>query len=627
MKLVRGAWKLLVGIKDGLVLLFMLLFFGLLFAALAATPNPGAVTPGALLVDLEGVIVEQPAETDPFAAVTGSDVMRENRLRDVIHALETAATDSRVKVVVLDLDRFSGGGQVALADVGAAIDKVRATKKPVLAYATGYTDDGYQLAAHASEIWLNPLGAALFTGPGGSQLYYKGLIDKLGVTTHVYKVGVYKSAVEPYLRADQSPEAKQANQALADSLWAGWQAEVAKARPKAKLAQFIAAPDEALKAQGNDLTKAAVAAGIVDKLGDRTAFGKRVAEIAGASDDGIAGRYKHTKLANWLAANPAPTSGDAIGIVTVAGVISDGEAGPGSAGGDTISKLILNGIAKKKLKALVVRIDSPGGSALASEQIRSALLEAKATGLPIVVSMGSVAASGGYWISTAGDQVFAEPGTITGSIGVFGVFPTLENALAKIGVTSDGVGTTPLSGQPDIYGGTTPQFDAVMQAGVETIYGRFLAIVSAARKLPTAEVDRIGQGRVWDGGTARQLKLVDSFGSLDAAVAEAARRAKIKDPAKVQRVYLEKPPSVFATLMNGFSGGGEEDDAGAPAADLLTRMSRERMALAERAVADARLLTEGSAIQARCLECGHEPARYPSGRVDLFTRLLAGLYR
>lgn len=625
MKLVRGAWKLLVGIKDALVLLFMLLFFGLLFAALAATPNPGAVTAGALLVDLEGVIVEQPAETDPFAAVTGSQVMRENRLRDVVHALETAATDDRIKVVVLDLDRFAGGGQVALADVAAALDKVRARRKPVLAYATGYSDDGYQLAAHASEIWLNPMGAALFTGPGGSHLYYKGLIDKLGVTTHVYKVGVYKSAVEPYIRADQSPEAKQANQALADALWSGWQADVAKARPKAKLAAFIAAPDAALKAEGNDLAKAAVSAGIIDRLGDRTAFGKRVAEIAGASNNGVAGQYKHTKLANWLAANPASTSGDAIGIVTVAGVISDGEAGPGSAGGDTISKLILDAIAKNKLKALVVRIDSPGGSALASEQIRSALLEAKAKGLPIVVSMGSVAASGGYWVSTAGDRVFAEPATITGSIGVFGMFPTLENALAKIGVTSDGVATTPLSGQPDIYGGTTPQFDAVMQAGVETIYGRFLSIVSAARKLPTAEVDRIGQGRVWDGGTARQLKLVDAFGSLDAAVEEAAKRAKL-DPAKVHRVYLEKPPSVFATLMKSFTEGGDEDDAGAPAADLLTRMAQQRIAVAERAVADARALAEGPAIQARCLECG-EPTNNPSARLDLFTRLLAGLYR
>lgn len=625
MKLVRGAWKLLVGIKDALVLLFMLLFFGLLFAALSSTPNPGAVTTGALLVDLDGVIVEQPAETDPFAAVTGSQVMRENRLRDVVHALETAATDDRIKVVVLDLDRFAGGGQVALADVGVAIDKVRAQRKPVLAYATGYTDDGYHLAAHASEIWLNPMGAALFTGQGSSHLYYKGLIDKLGVTTHVYKVGVYKSAVEPYIRSDQSPEAKEANQALADALWAGWQAEVAKARPKAKLAGFIAAPDEALKAEGNDLTRAAVAAGIVDKLGDRTAFGKRVAEIAGAANDGIAGHYKHTKLANWLAANPPSTGGDAIGIVTVAGVISDGEAGPGSAGGDTISKLILDAIAKNKLKALVVRIDSPGGSALASEQIRSALLEAKAKGLPIVVSMGSVAASGGYWVSTAGDRVFAEPATITGSIGVFGLFPTLENALAKIGVTSDGVATTPLSGQPDIYGGTTPQFDAVMQAGVETIYGRFLSIVSAARKLPTAEVDRIGQGRVWDGGTARQLKLVDAFGSLDAAVEEAAKRAKL-DPAKVHRVYLEKQPSVFATLMKSFTEGGDEDDAGAPAADLLTRMARQRMAVAQRAVADARALAEGPAIQARCLECG-EPSNNPPARLDLLTRLLSGLYQ
>jgi len=219
-----------------------------------------------------------------------------------------------------------------------------------------------------------------------------------------------------------------------------------------------------------------------------------------------------------------------------------------------------------------------------------------------------------------GDHVFAEPATITGSIGVFGIFPTLENALGKIGVTADGVKTTPLSGQPDLYGGTNPQFDAVMQASVEGIYTRFLGIVSAARKLPTAEVDRIGQGRVWDGGTARQLKLVDGFGSLDAAIAEAAKRAKL-DPAKVHAVYLEKPPSFLATLLKGW--GEDEEDAGAPAADLLTRMAHERLALAQKAVTDARMLAEGPAIQVRCLECGAGAPPTPGDRLGLFAQLLA----
>ena len=620
MKLVRGAWKLLVGVKDALVLLFMLLFFALLFLALSAGPNPASVTPGALLANLDGSIVEQPAETDPFATFAGGTRVRENRLRDVVHALETAATDERIKVVVLDLDRFTGGGQVALGDVGAALDKVRA-KKPVLAYATGYSDDAYQLAAHASEIWLNPMGLAMFTGPGGSRLYYKGLIDKLGVTTHVYKVGAYKSAVEPYVRTDQSPEAREANQALVDALWGNWQAEVAKARPKAQIAAFIAAPDQAVKAANGDLAKAALSAGVVDQLGDRIAFGKRVAKLAGTNESGPAGNYKHTKLANWLAANPPKTEGDAIGVVTVAGVISDGEAGPGSAGGDTIAKLILDGLAKKKLKALVVRVDSPGGSALASEQIRTALLEAKAKGLPVVVSMGSVAASGGYWVSTAADHVLAEPATITGSIGVFGVFPTLEKTIGKIGVTADGVRTTPFSGQPDLFGGTNPQFDAVMQSSVENTYGRFLAIVSGARKLPVAEVDRVGQGRVWDGGTARQLKLVDAFGSLDAAIAEAAKRAKL-DPAKVHALYLEKQPGWLSSLAKSFEGDGNED-ADAPASDLLTRMAHQQLALVDRAIGDARALAKGPAIQARCLECGSDaPGPRATDRLTLFAKLL-----
>ena len=623
MKLVRGAWKLLVGIKDGLVLILMLLFFGALFAALSAKPNT-RITDGALVLALAGSIVEQPAEADPVALLSGQPAAQELRLRDVVRALDAARTDSRVKAVVLDMDRFTGGYPAALAEVGDAVARVRASNKPVLAYATLYTDGAYRIASNASEVWQNPFGGTMFRGPGGAQLYYKGLIDKLGVNAHVYRVGQFKSAVEPFTRADQSEPARAANQALYGAIFDQWRGAVQKARPKAQLDAFLTRPDAVNQAAGGDIAQANLRGGIVDKLGDRLAFGKRVAELAGEDKGKAAGSFRTIKYASWLAANPAPTSGDAIGVITVAGTIVDGEAKPGTAGGDTIAKLLLDGLATKNLKALVVRVDSPGGSVLASERIRQAILQAKAAKLPVVVSMGGLAASGGYWVSTPGDVIFAEPNTITGSIGVFGVIPTFENTLSKIGVTADGVGTTPLSGQPDVLRGTNPAFDTIMQSGVEHIYARFTGMVAQSRGLPQARVDQIGQGRVWDGGTARQLKLVDRFGNLTDAVAEAARRAGL-DPAKVQTVYLEKEPSPLEKALKGFADRQRGDAPDQAATDLLGRVAIEQRSVLAQALGDARrMLTAPAGVQARCLECGGlGPVRASAEDASLFDLIVA----
>ncbi len=618
MKLVRGAWKILVGIKDFLVLVLLLLFFTGLFAALSHKPNAAAIRDGALVVALDGTLVEQPEQPDPFQNVGGGKALGQVRLRDVLRALDTARTDGRVKAVVLDMDRFLGGYPAAVTEVTDAVARVRASGKQVLAYATGYTDDSYQIASAANEIWVHPMGGAMFMGPGGRQLYYKGLIDKLGVTAHVYKVGKYKSAVEPYVRADMSPEAREASEALYGSILGQWQQSIAKARPKARIAEFIAKPDEVIAGAKGDIAQANLAYGIVDKTGDRIAFGKRVAQIVGARTDKVAGNFNAIRLRDWLAANPAPSGGDAIGVITVAGEIVDGKAGPGHAGGDTISSLILKGLANKNLKALVVRVDSPGGSALASEQIRQAVLQVKAKGLPVVVSMGSLAASGGYWVSTSGDTIFAEPSTITGSIGIFGILPTFENSLAKIGVTSDGVQTTPLSGQPSIYGGTNAAVDRILQSAIEAGYGRFISLVSQSRKLTPARVDEIGQGRVWIGGVAHQLGLVDRFGGLSDAIAEAAKRAKL-DPAKVHPVYLEKQSSSWVTFLAGLlrdTGDDDDDDwADQPAGeDAYARIATERRAMLAQALGDAKRLASGGSVQARCLECaGIGPA---VGRAD-----------
>lgn len=604
MKLVRGAWKLLVGIKDFLALALLLLFFAMLFAALNARPGKRAIGEGALVMKLDGRLVEQPREVDPFAgAGIAGEVMRENRVRDVVHALDTARTDARVKAVVLDLDRFAGGYPASVSAVAEAVGRVRAGGKPVLAYATAYMDSSYLIAANASEIWVNPFGGSLFMGPGGSQLYYKGLIDKLGVNVHVYRVGQFKSAVEPYTLTGQSAPARAANEALYGSLFEQWKQAVARARPKAKIAPVLAAPDVAVRAANGDIARMNLDAGLVDHLGDEATFGKRVAQIVGSDAGKPAGSYKSIRMADWIAANPVAKTGDAIGVVTVAGEIVDGKAGPGTAGGDTIAKLVRDGLAKNKLKALVVRVDSPGGSVLASEEIRQAILQAKAQGLPVVISMGGLAASGGYWVSTAGDVILAEPNTITGSIGIFGILPSFENALAKIGVTADGVATTPLSGQPDVYKGFTPQMDTVIQANIEAGYARFINLVAKARGMTPARVNEIGQGRVWDGGTARQLGLVDRFGGFDDALAEAARRAKL-DPAKVHAVYLDKEPGWAAKLAQAFASRDDEDQADTgQARDILGRIAADRRAVFAQALGDARRLASGASMQARCLEC------------------------
>jgi protease-4 len=457
-------------------------------------------------------------------------------------------------------------------------------------------DDSYLLASHASEIWLDPMGIAVIAGPGGNQPYFKGLVDKLGVTVNVYRVGKYKSFVEPFIRTDQSPEARAANQALADAIFADWMANAKSARPKAKLDAYISASAN----MDGPMSDKARQFGIVDQVADKLAWAKRIAKIAGTEDDQPADSFKQTDFADYLAANPLPSDGK-IGIITVAGEIVDGEAPAGSAGGDTIARIILDALAKKDLKALVLRIDSPGGSALASEKIRQALLQAKAQGIPVIASMGNVAASGGYWVAMAGDKVFAEPGTITGSIGVFGILPTFEKTLPKLGITADGIGTTPLSGQPDLLRGTNAATNQLFQAGVEDVYRLFTGLVAAQRKLPLTKVMEIAEGRVWDGGSARQLGLVDAFGSLDDAISEAAKRAKLSGH-DARPVYLDRMPNWFELYAEGLMGS----EARAPIDPYGHLMLRQQAGLIA-GVQDGLTILNGPAIQVRCLGCPSAP--------------------
>lgn len=626
MNFVGKIWKLLVGIKDGLVLVFMLLFFAALFALLSARPNPGQVREGALEIDLAGFVVEEASPIDPFSAIlSGRAPIKEFPARDLVRALDAAASDDRIKVVVLDLSRFLGGGQVHMQEIGDALDRVRQAEKPVLTYGFAYGDDHLHLAAHANEVWLDPQGGAIVNGPGGSNLYYADLLDRLGVNARIYRVGEFKSAVEPYTRNSMSDEARANIAGVYDVLWEEWQAHVRTARPKIKLGEVTSDPIGWLERSDGDIAKAALGAGLVDTLGDRVAFGKRVAEIAGESrSDNKPGSFAKSDYEAFLAAHPMATPGKAIGVVTIAGNIVDGEAGPGTAGGDRISDLLDDAL-RADLAALVVRIDSPGGSAIASEQIRRAIQRHRDTDIPVAVSFANVAASGGYWVAMESDRIFAQPETITGSIGVYAVLPTLENAIGKVGVSADGYRTTPLSGQPDLLGGLTPEADAIAQASVERTYSNFLALVSKGRKIDVASLDALAQGRVWDGGTARQVGLVDQFGGLDEALAWAAEQAGLNEGEWHTR-FLGDQPSGYDPLIRRWVMDAARPAAGIPhQADIFTLAAHQRTMLAARLDADLKRLMGGEGIQAYCMECPvHSPLLMAAPRdLGWFARLMA----
>ena len=615
MSFVGKVWKVLVGIKDGLVLTFMLMFFVALFAILSARPNPGQVRDGALLIDLQGVVVEEKTALDPIEALLSrSAPVGETRARDVVRALDAAATDDRIKAVVLDLTTFLGGGQVHLKDIGEAMDRVRKAKKPVLTYAMGYADDHMLLAAHASEVWLDPQGMAMIAGPGGNHLYYAGLLEKLSIKARVYRVGEYKSAVEPYTRSGMSDEARANTSGLYGALWEEYKANVTKARPKLQLAQVTGDPVAWIAASGGDMAKAALAAGMVDKLGDRAQFGARVAELAGADPwDNRPGTFAASELAPYLADLGQIRQGKTIGVVTIAGEIVDGEAGPGTAGGTRIADLLDDAL-DDDLAALVVRVDSPGGSVTASEEIRRAIQRFRDRKIPVAVSMGNVAASGGYWVSTSSDRIFAEPETITGSIGVFAVVPTFEDAAAKLGVTSDGYRTTELSGQPDFLGGFTPAMDALLQTSIGGTYKDFLGRVSAARRMPVERVDQIAQGQVWDGGTARQIGLVDEFGGLTDALAWAAAKVGAKD-GEWHAVFLGEKADNYDSLIRRLVTSESEGRAAVPAnGDLFAMVAQNRADLGTRITRDAERLLGTRGIQAFCMDCpvGRAPVSGPS---------------
>ncbi|MWV27259.1 signal peptide peptidase SppA [Aurantiacibacter rhizosphaerae] len=605
-------WRLLVGVKDALALLFLLLFFMALFAVLSARPNPGLVRDGALLLDINGSVVEEESPIDPLQALISQSIpVREYAARDLVQAIDQAAGDDRIEALALDLTGFLGGGAVHMSEITGALDRFKATEKPIYAYAYAYGDDAMLLAAHADEIWVDPMGGVAIMGPGGENLYFAQALERFNITAHVYRVGTYKSAVEPYTQSGMSPEARENLTQLLSTLWQEWRANVTAARPQAEIDLVTQDVAAWLAASNNNLAEASLAAGLADRIGTRVEWGEHIANQVGEDDwSDEPGAFASTQYDPWLAEVDAKRdTGDdgRIGVITVDGEISDGEAGPGAAGATRIARLLDNAL-DDDLDALVVRINSPGGTVTGSETIRRAIMRHRNAGTPIAVSMGNYAASGGYWIATPAERIFAEPETLTGSIGVFVVIPSFENLLADYGVTSDGVRTTGLSGQPDVLAGFTPEADAVLQATTESFYTQFLALVAEARNITPARADELGQGRVWDGGAARQLGLVDQFGDLDAAIAWAATRADLEADSYEVR-FLGDDANPYDTLLAQMVMGSDETQAHA-GRDVASIFARREVARLGEVMGGMNSFMAAEGVQARCLECTIMPGAH-----------------
>jgi protease IV len=528
-------------------------FFGLLVAlAIAAWSGRPKVPDGAaLVVKPEGTIVEQLSPGDPLERlVAGSagagSMAKETLLKDLIDAIRAAKDDKRIKAILLDLNDLSAAGLTKLRDLRGVLGEFRKTGKKVVAYGDDYMQGPYYLAAQADEVYLHPEGAVVMHGVGRWRNFYKEGLDRLGVEVHVFRVGEYKSAVEPFLRNDMSPEAKEMALETYGDIWRDYVADVAAARklkPEDVTGWIDAMPDR-LRAAGGELAKAALDAKLVDKLAERDEVRQRMIELVGEDKDKMS--FRQIGVPAYLAAKGgdrtgARGKGNAVAVVVAKGDILDGTQPPGTIGGDSTARLLRRAREDDAVKAVVLRVDSGGGSAFASEIIRRECELVRGAGKPLVVSMGSVAASGGYWIATSSDEIWAAPETITGSIGIFGLFPTVDKPLAKhLGVHTDGVGTTRFTDalRPDRP--LDPAVADMARQYIDNGYRDFLSRVAGARRMTPEQVDRIARGRIWSGEDAKGLGLVDQLGGLDKAIESAAKRAKLEKGYRVFYVEKEK---------------------------------------------------------------------------------------
>ncbi len=530
----KFTWQALDATRKVLHLVLLLLFFLIIIAAISPKVPP-IPAKAALVIAPQGALVEQLAG-DPFeraiAEVYGRE-RPETLVRDVVDAIEFAKTDDRIQLLVLDVSSMAGGGLAKLEEIAVAIRDFKSSGKKVISYGEMFDQSQYYVAANADEIYLDPQGVVLIQGYGYYRTFLKGLIDKLAVDVNVFRAGEFKSYTEQFTRTDMSEEDRNAALAWLNSLWRQYQEGVARSRGgEGELAIGTYANEfgSAVKDKRGDFAAVAMERGLITALKTRREVEDQIKQIVGEDED----RHTFNHVVHWdyVAAKRAADvikTKDRVGVVVLAGEILDGEHSPGTIGSDSAARLLRQALDDDRVKAVVLRIDSPGGSMFASEVIRREIGALRAAGKPVIASMSSVAASGGYYIAMDTDEIWASPATLTGSIGVFGVFPTLERSLEKIGITVDGVGTAPLADALRMDRTLEQEPREILQLSVEHAYRVFVNHVASAREKSFEEIDAVAQGRVWAGVDAAQNGLVDKLGRYEDAIKSAAERAGLKE--------------------------------------------------------------------------------------------------
>jgi protease-4 len=546
-------------------LFFNVLFFGLLLVILAAIGGSHGrplLDRTTLVIAPEGKLVEQ-FTSDPasraLARTLGDNGAGEVQLRDLLRAIDAAKDDKRIERVLLRTDRMEFSGYASIREVAAALARLRASGKQVVAFGENFDQNQYLLAAQANEVYLDPMGGVMLEGLARYRQYYReGLQDKLGVDVHLFRVGEYKSAAEPYILDAASPASKEADLFWMNDIWQRYLGDVARVRkvPVQQLAGDIDTLPQGLQAANGDLAQYALQHKLVDGLKSEEDVDNLLADrgVADAdSDDGFREVSFDDSLRHIDSGIEAVDERPQVAVVVAEGEIAGGKQPPGSVGGESTSDLLRAAREDDHVKALVLRVNSPGGEVFASEQIRREIVALKAAGKPVVVSMGDVAASGGYWISMNADRIYADPSTITGSIGIFGLIPTIPRTLAKIGVHTDGVGTTRFAGAFDVTRPLDPDVGQMIQSVIDKGYRDFTGRVAQARGRSVADIDAIARGRVWSGAEAKERGLVDAFGGIEDAVADVASRAKLGKPGDYQVRYIEKQATPFERFFTRFA--------------------------------------------------------------------------
>ncbi|EJV8731281.1 signal peptide peptidase SppA [Salmonella enterica] len=554
----KWTWRVLNFVREmvlNLFFIFLVLVGVGIWMQIGNGSNSEQTARGALLLDISGVIVDKPSTNHRLGALgrqlfgATSDRLQENSLFDIVNAIRQAKDDRNITGIVLDLKNFTGADQPSMRYIGKALREFRDSGKPVFAVGENYSQGQYYLASFANKIWLSPQGQVDLHGFATNGLYYKTLLDKLKVSTHVFRVGTYKSAVEPFIRDDMSPAAREADSRWIGELWQNYLHTVSANRQISPQQLFPGAQAiiDGLTSVGGDTAKYALDHKLVDALASSADVEKALTKQFGWSK--TENNYRAISYYDYSLKTPADTGGT-IAVIFANGAIMDGEETPGNVGGDTTASQIRDARLDPKVKAIVLRVNSPGGSVNASEVIRAELAAARAAGKPVVVSMGGMAASGGYWISTPANYIVASPSTLTGSIGIFGVINTVENSLSSIGVHSDGVSTSPLA-DISMTKALSPEVQQMMQLSIEYGYKRFITLVADARKRTPEHIDKIAQGHVWTGEDAKANGLVDSLGDFDDAVAKAAELAKLK---QWHLDYYQDEPTVLDMVMDSMTG-------------------------------------------------------------------------